>query len=73
MVNANSIKQMIKKCIYEEDTNSKIRLFIKINKLLPKEFKIESPAMITKDYIDKRLYSLEAQIKNRVLKNNIKV
>jgi hypothetical protein len=36
------IEKLIKKCIYEENTNSKIKLFFKINSLLPKELKIRT-------------------------------
>jgi hypothetical protein len=61
-VNINTVKRLIMKCIYEEDTDDKIKLFIKINKLLPRDLKIESPTMITKDFIDKRLYSLQASL-----------
>jgi hypothetical protein len=61
-VNINTVKSLIMKCIYEEDTDDKIKLFIKINKLLPRDLKIESPTMITKDFIDKRLYSLQASL-----------
>ncbi|HKO65626.1 MAG TPA: hypothetical protein VJU13_10530 [Candidatus Nitrosocosmicus sp.] len=50
------------KCIYEENTNDKIKLFIKINKILPRDLRIESPTMITKDFIDKRLYILAASL-----------
>jgi hypothetical protein len=50
---------MIKKCIYEENTNSKIKLFFRINSLLPKESKIHMPSFITNDYINKVLYKLE--------------
>ncbi len=56
---ASIIKNMIKKCIYEENTNSKIKLFFKINSLLPKESKIHIPSFITNDYINKALYKLE--------------
>lgn len=59
MISTNKIKQLIRKCIYEENTDDKIKLFIKINKLLPSNLRIESPTMITKDFVDKRLYSLE--------------
>jgi hypothetical protein len=62
MINVNTVKRMIMKCIYEENTNDKIKLFIKINKSLPRDLKIESPTMITKDFIDKRLYNLAANL-----------
>ncbi|MBA3749720.1 MAG: hypothetical protein H0X03_02255 [Nitrosopumilus sp.] len=53
------LKAMIKKCIYEENTNSKIKLFFRINSLLPKESKIHMSSFITNDYINKVLYKLE--------------
>ncbi|KAA2283076.1 hypothetical protein [Candidatus Nitrosocosmicus sp. SS] len=62
MINTNRIKQLIRKCIYEEDTDDKIKLFIKINKLLPSHLRMESPTMITKDFIDKRLYGLQGSL-----------
>ncbi len=55
----SSLKDMIRKCIYEENTNTKINLFFKINRLLPHHMKIEPPLFITKDYIDSVLYRLE--------------
>ena len=61
-VSINTVKRLIMKCIYEEDSDDKIKLFIKINKLLARDLKIESPTMITKDFIDKRLYSLQASL-----------
>lgn len=54
-----NIKNMIKKCIYEENTNRKIKLFFKINSLLPNEVKIHTPSFITNDYINKVLYKLD--------------
>lgn len=69
------IKNMIKKCIYEENTNSKIKLFFKINSLLPKESKIHTPSFITNDYINKVLYKLEEihsvkKLSEQIKKNN---
>ncbi|MER5176015.1 MAG: hypothetical protein ABJB76_02750 [Candidatus Nitrosocosmicus sp.] len=69
------IKNMIKKCIYEENTNSKIKLFFKINSLLPKESKIPTPSFITNDYINKVLYRLEEihsikKLSEHIKKNN---
>ena len=60
MINDSSgIKSMIRKCIYEDNINKKIKLFFKINSLLPKESKIHIPSFITNDYINKVLYRLE--------------
>ncbi|HEY6534526.1 MAG TPA: hypothetical protein VIY08_01755 [Candidatus Nitrosocosmicus sp.] len=55
----STIKNLIYKCLYEENTNSKIKLFFKINSLLPKELKINTSSFITNDYINKTLYKLE--------------
>ena len=57
--NTRNLKNLIKKCIYEENTNKKTKLFFKINSLLPKESKIHIPSFITNDYINKMLYKLE--------------
>ena len=66
MINIKKVKLMIRKCIYEENTDAKIKLFIRINNLLPKEMRIESPTMITKDFIDKGLYSLEVKLESKL-------
>jgi hypothetical protein len=71
MINIRKIKLMIRKCIYEENTDAKIKLFIRINNLLPKELRIESPTMITKDFVDKRLYSLEVKLEGKLQSNSI--
>ena len=57
--NTGDLKRLIKKCIYEDNTDNKIRLFVKINTLLPKELRIHVPLFITNDYINKVLYKLE--------------
>ena len=72
----NNVKNMIKRCIYEENINKKIKLFFKINSLLPKESKIHIPSFITNDYINKVLYKLDEKLTSRtfydhlVLKDN---
>lgn len=71
MINVKKIKMMIRKCIYEENTDAKIKLFIRINKLLPKELRIESPTMITKDFIDKGLYILEGKLESKLQSTSI--
>jgi hypothetical protein len=57
--NTEGLKQMIRKCIYEDNTNNKIKLYVKINSMLPKEQRIPMPLFITNDYINKVLYKLE--------------
>lgn len=71
MINIKKIKMMIRNCIYEENTDAKIKLFIRINNLLPNELRIESPTMITKDFIDKRLYGLEVKLEGKLQSNTI--
>ncbi len=71
MINIKKVKLMIRKCIYEENTDAKIKLFIRINNLLPKELRIESPTMITKDFIDKGLYSLEVKLESKLQSTTI--
>ncbi len=67
------LKQLIKKCIYENNTDKKIKLFVKINTLLPKEQRTRMPLFITNDYINKVLYKLEdthsrQQISEKIIK-----
>lgn len=71
MINVKKMKMMIRKCIYEENTDAKIKLFIRINNLLPKELRIESPTMITKDFIDKVLYGIEGKLESRLQSTSI--
>ena len=57
--NSRNLKNLIKKCIYEENTDKKTKLFFKINSVLPEESKIHMPSFITNDFINKMLYKLE--------------
>ena len=66
MINVKKMKMMIRKCIYEENTDAKIKIFIRINNLLPTELRIESPTMITKDFIDKVLYGIEGKLESKL-------
>ena len=66
MIKVKKMKMMIRKCIYEENTDAKIKLFIRINNLLPTELRIESPTMITKDFIDKVLYGIEGKLESKL-------
>ncbi|MBA3978209.1 MAG: hypothetical protein H0X50_08480 [Nitrosopumilus sp.] len=62
---------MIKKCIYENNTDKKIKLFVKINTLLPKEQRTRMPLFITNDYINKVLYKLEDTHSRQQISENI--
>jgi hypothetical protein len=71
--NTGDLKRLIKKCIYEDNTDNKIKLFVKINTLLPKELRIHVPLFITNDYINKVLYKLEdIQPKQKISENILK-
>ncbi len=65
------LKQLIKKCIYEDNTDKKIKLFVKINTLLPKEQRTRMPLFITNDYINKVLYKLEDTHSRQQISENI--
>ncbi len=65
------LKQLIKKCIYENNTDKKIKLFVKINTLLPKEQRTRMPLFITNDYINKVLYKLEDTHSRQQISENI--
>jgi hypothetical protein len=70
---SSGIKSMIRKCIYEDNINKKIKLFFKINSLLPKESKIHIPSFITNDYINKVLYKLEEIHSVKKHSNHLKI
>ncbi len=65
------LKQLIKKCIYEDNTDRKIKLFVKINTLLSKEQRIHMPLFITNDYINKVLYKLQDIESNQKISEKI--
>jgi hypothetical protein len=71
--NTGALKRMIRKCIYEDNTDNKIKLFVKINSLLPKELRVHMPLFITNDYINKVLYKLEdTQPKQKIPEDMLK-
>jgi predicted DNA-binding protein (UPF0278 family) len=59
MIYTADLNKMIRECLDEENINAKIKLFFKINRILPHHMKIKIPSFITKDYIDSVLYKLE--------------
>ena len=53
-----TISKLIEQCNSEPDIDKKIQLFHKINSLLPKQYRVNIPSLITDDYIDTALYRI---------------
>ena len=53
------VNNLIKLCLDTDEMNHKIDLVNSINDALPYGFKIKIPSLITNNYIDQKLYSLE--------------
>ena len=53
-----TISKLIEQCNSEPDIDKKIQLFHKINSLLPKQYQVNIPSLITDDYIDTALYRI---------------
>jgi hypothetical protein len=56
------VNNMIKLCLDTDEMNHKIELVNSINDVLPYEFKIKIPSLITNNYIDQKLYSLDEKL-----------
>jgi predicted DNA-binding protein (UPF0278 family) len=54
----DTISKLIEQCNSEPDIDKKIQLFHKINSLLPKQYRVNIPSLITDDYIDTALYRI---------------
>jgi predicted DNA-binding protein (UPF0278 family) len=54
----DTISKLIEQCNSEADIDKKIQLFHKINSLLPKQYRVNMPSLITDDYIDTALYRI---------------
>jgi predicted DNA-binding protein (UPF0278 family) len=54
----DTISKLIEQCNSEPDIDKKIQLFHKINFLLPKQYRVNIPSLITDDYIDTALYRM---------------
>ena len=53
------LKQLINQCIESKDIVKRVELVHHLNRLLPREYKIEIPSFITNSLIDKKLYLLQ--------------
>ena len=57
--NKEYVNNLIKLCLETEEINKRIELVDTINNILPYGFKIKIPTIVTNNYIDQELYSLE--------------
>jgi hypothetical protein len=58
----NYVKDLIKSCLETEEINKRMELVYAINNLIPIGFQIRIPSLITNNYIDQELYSLEERL-----------
>jgi len=58
------VGNLIKSCLETEEINKRIELLYAINNLIPTGFQIQMPALITNNYIDQALYTLEERLSN---------
>jgi predicted DNA-binding protein (UPF0278 family) len=54
-----TISKLIEECNSELDIDKKIQLFYRINSILPKQYQLCIPSLITDDYIDTVLYRIQ--------------
>ena len=54
----DTVSKLIEQCSSEPDIDKKFQLFHKINSLLPKQYRVNIPSLITDDYIDTALYRI---------------
>jgi hypothetical protein len=64
MISTRSIiSKLIESCRDEQDIDKKIETLYRINSMLPKSQKLKIPSLLTDDYVETALYSIEqAQI-----------
>jgi hypothetical protein len=64
MISTRSIiSKLIESCRDEQDIDKKIETLYRINSILPKSQKLKIPSLLTDDYVETALYSIEqAQI-----------
>jgi hypothetical protein len=57
--NSSIITKLINDCYNESDIDNKVQILYKINSLLPTTSRINTPSLITEDYIDTVLFQIE--------------
>jgi hypothetical protein len=62
----NVVSKLARKCENEPDINEKIYLLYKINSLLPKQYQLNIPPLLTDDYVDTALYRIHQNIHKQV-------
>ena len=56
------LAKIIAECIESREIDKRIELLEEINAMLSPEARIELPALLTNNYLDKKLYLLEEQL-----------
>lgn len=56
------VNNLIKLCLETEEINRRIELVNSINDVLPYGLEIKIPSLVTNNYIDQKLYSLEERL-----------
>lgn len=58
----NYLSYLIKSCLETEEIHKRIELIYAINNLVPLELQIKIPTLVTNNYINQQLYSLEEKL-----------
>jgi hypothetical protein len=61
-----TLSKLIEKCNNELDIDKKVQLFQSINSILPSQYKISAPSLITDDYIDTAIYRIQQRMQNEI-------
>lgn len=61
------VGDLIRSCFETEEINKRIELVYAINNLIPIAFQIQMPSLITNNYIDQALYTLEERLSSEPL------
>jgi hypothetical protein len=54
-----TFSQLIEECNNESDIDKKIQLFHRINSIIPEQYRLSTPSLITDDYIDTALFRIQ--------------
>ena len=58
------ISRLMGECGNESNVDKKIRLFYQMNSILPKQYQINTPHLVTDDYIDTILYKIHQNMQS---------
>jgi hypothetical protein len=60
----NTISKLTEEYNNEPDIDKKIRLLSRINSILPKQYQLNIPSLITDDYVDTALNRIQCNLEN---------